>query len=154
MIRRAPHVEAAGARGFDRAGDARLIGFERDVQIEIVLFLELERRIRNLEKRDERAIVQSEERVQRPHGAAGLRRSKFERRGQRQADHVLVEGARLFGIAAPKRHVMKRADHGSHTVLSSGRAWRRPARSTAYESYPRTGARASSASSDRHWDSR
>ena len=77
-----------------------LVDLERDVQIEVVLRLEVERHVRRLEEREKGAVVHPVERVQDVGLAAGLGFADLERAGERQAEEILVEAARLLRVAA------------------------------------------------------
>ena len=95
------------------------LDFERDVQIEVMLVLELERHVGRLEEGEARAVVELEEGVQ--HAGAGIAAGHglldLERVHERQTEEILVEAPRLFGIAAAIGVVMQTLDHG--TLLSN-----------------------------------
>ena len=85
---------------------------ERDVQVEVVLRLELERQVGGLEEGQVRAVVEAVEGVQRARLAAGLGAADLDRVDQRQAEEILVEAARLLRVAAAVGVVVQLADHG------------------------------------------
>ena len=96
------------------------VDLKRDVQVEVVLLLELERPVRRLEEGEEGAVGHLVEGVQHLGLAAGHRRADLEGVGQRQAEEVLVEAAGLLGIAAAVGVVVQALDAdglGGHGVL-------------------------------------
>src|SRR6185312_7490719 len=95
--------------------------FQRDMQVEVVLLLELERHGRGLEEGEARAVVELIESMQ--HAAvgfaAGHRLLDLERVHQRQAEETLVELPCLLGVAAAIGVMMQALDHGSLRQRSS-----------------------------------
>jgi hypothetical protein len=106
----APMPFVLHARQFGR------LDLERDVQVEVVLRLELERHVRGLEERERGAVVHAEEDVDRPGTAAGLGLADLEGVRQWQAEEVLVEPARLLGVAATVGVVVQSLDHAAPCV--------------------------------------
>src|SRR5512145_2069431 len=84
---------------------------QRNVQVEVVLRLELERPIRRFEEREKRAVSETVEGVQHVGRPSGLRASNLQRLGERQPEKILVEPARLFRVAAAISVVMQSANH-------------------------------------------
>jgi hypothetical protein len=82
------------------------VDLERDMQVEVVLVLELERHVRGLEEREARAIVHAIEGVQRLGLAPALGFADLERVDERQAQKTFVEAARLLGVATAVSAVM------------------------------------------------
>ncbi len=89
----------------------RCIDLERDMEIEVVLRLELERHVRGFEKGEERAVVETIERVQRGGLATALRFPDLERARERQPQEILIELPRLSRVAATICVVMQTLDH-------------------------------------------
>jgi hypothetical protein len=88
--------------------------FECDVQVEIVLFLELEILAvlaRHFEEGEAGAILHLVEGVQHARLAAGLRRLDLEGVDEWEAEEVLVELPRLLGVPAAIGVVMQSLDH-------------------------------------------
>src|SRR6185295_1341999 len=83
-----------------------LCDFERDMQIEIMLCLELERRTRYFEECQMRSVVHAIEGVKDLSQPAGLRLLDVDGIDQRQAQEVLIETASLLGVPASIRCVM------------------------------------------------
>src|SRR5258706_230235 len=87
--------------------------FQSDVQIVVVLLLERERPVGRLEEREARAVVHAVEAVQHIGAPAALGLVDAEGVGERQAEEILVEAARLLGIPATIGVVMETFDHCS-----------------------------------------
>src|SRR5438105_2461062 len=86
---------------------------ERDVQVEIVLPLELERPVRDLEEGEAGAVIHRKEGVEADSVA------DFEGTDQLQPEEILVEDTRLFRVAAAIGVVVQAFDHRMPRVLWS-----------------------------------
>ncbi len=92
--------------------------FQRDVQVEVVLVLELKRHVERLEEREARPVVHRIERVQRVGAATALGLCNLERVDQRQPEEFLVELPGLFRVATAIGVVMQSLDHAP--MVSNG----------------------------------
>jgi hypothetical protein len=100
------------------------VDLERDVQVEVVLVLELERHVGRVEEGEAGTVVELEEGME--HAGAGLpaghRLLDLERVHQREAEEILVEPAGLLGVAAAVGGVVQpgsRVWSASSVVLAS-----------------------------------
>src|SRR5438105_2270674 len=84
---------------------------ERDVQVEIVLPLEVERPVRDLEKGEAGAVIHRKE------GVEADAVADFEGADQLQPEKILVEDTRLFRVAAAIGVVVQAFDHRMPRVL-------------------------------------
>jgi hypothetical protein len=131
VIRDAARVDARASPLLEHRVERRVVHFERDVQIEVVLLLELERPLRHFEEREARAVAHRVERVERARRAPRLRRRQLDRRHERKAEELLVEAPRLFRIAAAVRAVVQAFDHrlkSTNRSLARTRSSARPRR--------------------------
>jgi hypothetical protein len=87
------------------------------MQVKIALRFEFERHVRRLEKSEKRPVVHLKEGMEHAAFATGLGFVNIESAGKPQPEKVFVEFARLFGIAASIRAVMKPFDHDSPLLL-------------------------------------
>ena len=84
---------------------------QRDVQIEVMLGLELERHVGRLKERQERAIVHSKERMQDFGLAATFGLVDRQSAAERKPEEVLVERPRFLRIATAIGVVVQAFDH-------------------------------------------
>lgn len=108
VLRDAAGLDAFGPSLGEHLLQRRALDLPRDVQVEVVMGLELERRLGCLEEGDDRAVVEPAEGVQRVLRVAAPGLRDLRRAGQRRAEEALVEGTRLFGADAP-RYFTRRA---------------------------------------------
>ena len=85
--------------------------FQRNVQIEIMLHLELERHVRRLKERQTGAVVHLVESMQGIRFSASLGFTNLKCFDQRQAEEVFIKRPRLRRITAAIRVVMQSFDH-------------------------------------------
>ena len=119
VVRDAAHLHAQRLALLLHRRHVLVVHLERDVQVEVVLLLELERHVRRLEEGQEAAVVQPVEGVQVLAVAPGLGDADLQRRRQRQPQEVLVELARLFGVAAAIGVVMQALDARLRSVVGA-----------------------------------
>src|SRR5262245_60209729 len=100
------------------------LDLERDMQVEIVLVLELERHVGRLEEGEAGTVVELEEGMQ--HAGTGLAAGHggidLEGVDQRQSEEFLVEFPRLLRVAAAIGVVMQTLDHQALMFRSPARA--------------------------------
>src|SRR3546814_10173999 len=88
-----------------------LVDQQRDMQVEIMLVLEVERPVAIFEERDIASVAQREIGVQYLDGPSGEAAADRQRRDQGTAEKIFVEGPGLLGIATAIGAVMKARDH-------------------------------------------
>src|SRR5262249_14753060 len=112
MVGEAARVDAGALAPVVHLAQRMRADLERDVEVVVVLLLDVERPVGRLEEGEAGAVVEGVEGVEHVRRAAALGLGDLEGLDQRQAEELLVEAARLLGVAAAVGGVVQLADHG------------------------------------------